>query len=118
MTGGAVTSFEVQHIVIRGGRVHGQPAARNQQAVRKKIRQRIKKRYARLRKRYKEIRGKKVDWIEHTYEEGSLYVGVRFMDGTYFSLDFSPQIVTQGIEFSDMSSGDEKILKTYYRRRD
>src|SRR6266478_4057724 len=82
------------------------------------IDRKIKKRYARLRKRYKEIRGKKVDWIEHTYEEGSLYVGVRFMDGTYFSLDFRPQIVTQGIEFSDPPSGDDKILKTYYRRRD
>ena len=82
------------------------------------IDRKIKKRYARLRKRYKEIRGKKVDWIEHTYEEGSLYVGLRFMDGTYFSLDFSPQIVTDGIEFSDMSTGDEEILKVYYRRRD
>src|SRR5260370_37155130 len=85
---------------------------------RRNIHQRIKKRYARLRKRYKEIRGKKVDWIEHTYEEGSLYVGVRFKDGTYFSLDFSPQIVTDGIEFSDLSSGDGKILKTYYRNRE
>src|SRR5712664_1298557 len=82
------------------------------------IDRKIKKRYARLRKRYKEIRGKKVDWISHSYEEGSLYVGVRFMDGTYFSLDFSPQIVTEGVEFSDMSTGDEKLLKVYYRRRD
>ncbi|PYX69047.1 MAG: hypothetical protein DMG78_23180 [Acidobacteria bacterium] len=87
-------------------------------AEHRSIARKIRKRYARLRKRYKEIRGKKVDWIEHTYEEGSLYVGVRFMDGTYFSLDFSPQIVTDGIEFSDMSTGDEEILKTYYRRRD
>jgi len=62
-------------------------------------------------------RGKKVDWIDHSYEEGLLYVGVRFMNGTYFSLQFSPQIVTDGIEFSDMSSGDDKILKVYYRRR-
>ncbi len=85
-------------------------------AERRAIDRKINKRYARLRKRYKEIRGKKVDWIDHTYEEGSLYVGVRFMDGTYFSLDFSPQIMTDGIEFSDMSSGDEKILKTYYRK--
>jgi len=87
-------------------------------AERRAIDRKIKKRYARLRKRYKEIRGKRVDWIEHTYEEGSLYVGVRFMDGTYFSLDFSPQIVTDGIEFSDMSTGDEEILKTYYRNRE
>jgi len=85
---------------------------------RKKIRQRINKRYARLRKRYREVRGKRVDWIQHTYEEGYLYVGVRFMDGTYFSLDFSPQIVTNEILFSDMSTGDEEILKTHYRRRD
>src|SRR5947209_5685230 len=82
------------------------------------IDRKIKKRYARLRKRYKEIRGKKVDWIQHTYEEGSLYVGVRFMDGTYFSLDFSPQIVTNEVLLSDMSTGDEEIIRTYYRRRD
>jgi len=85
---------------------------------RKELNKRIKKRYNKLRGRYKEVRGKRVDWISHTYEEGSLYVGVRFTDGTYFSLDFSPRIVTDGIEFSDVSSGDEKLLKTYYRRRD
>jgi len=82
------------------------------------IDRKIKKRYARLRKRYKEIRGKRIDWIQHTYEEGYLYVGVRFMDGTYFSLDFSPQIVTNEILLSDMSTGDEEIIRTYYRRRD
>src|SRR5258706_16333855 len=82
------------------------------------IDRKIKKRYARLRKQYKEIRGKKVDWIEHSYEEGSLYVGVRFTDGTYFSLDFSSQIVTNEILLSDMATGDGEIIRTYYRRRD
>jgi len=85
---------------------------------RKKLNERIKKRYDKLRGRYKEVRGKRVDWISYNYEEGFLYVGIRFMDGTYFSLQFSPQIVTDGIEFSDMSSRDDKILKVYYRRRD
>lgn len=83
---------------------------------RRKIDQRIKKHYDRLRKRYKEIRGKRVDWIDHRFEEGWLYVGVRFLDGTYFSLQFSPQIETEGVEFSDMSSGDDVILREYYRR--
>jgi hypothetical protein len=78
----------------------------------------IKKRYERLRKRYKEIRGKKVDWVSHNYEGDTLYVGIRFMDGHYFSLSFSPQIVTEGIEFSDMSSDDDENIKVYYRRRD
>jgi hypothetical protein len=77
----------------------------------------IKKQYERLRKRYKEIRGKRVDWISHCYEEGLLYVDIRFTDGTYFNLQFSPSIVTEGIEFSDMSSGDIEIIKVYYRRR-
>jgi hypothetical protein len=87
-------------------------------AEHKALDRKIKKRYERLRRRYKEIRGKKVDWVSHNFEEGFLYVGIRFTDGTYFSLQFSPSIVTDGIEFSDMSSGDDKILKTYYRRRD
>lgn len=85
---------------------------------RRQISKRIKKRYERLRKRYKEIHGKRVDWIDHHYEEGLLYVGIRFVDKTYFSLQFSPQIVTEGIEFSDMKTGDDVILKEYYRRQD
>jgi hypothetical protein len=76
----------------------------------------IKRKYDRLRKTYKEVRGRRVDWIDHHFEEGWLYVGVRFMDGTYFSLQFSPQVGTEGVEFSDMSSGDDVILKEYYRR--
>ena len=85
---------------------------------RRRLDKRIKERYDKYRKRYKEIRGKKVDWVAYNYEEGLLYVGIRFMDGTYFSLQFSPQIVTEGVEFSDMSSGDDKILKVYHRRRE
>ena len=85
---------------------------------RRQFNRKIEERYERLRKRYKEIRGKKVDWISHNCEEGLLYVGIRFPDDTYFSLQFSPQIVTEGVEFSDMSSGDDEIIKTYYRRRD
>jgi hypothetical protein len=77
----------------------------------------VRKRYERLRQRYKEIRGKRVDWISHDYEEGFLYVGIRFTDGTYFSLQFSSSIVTEGIAFSDMSPGDDEIIKVYYRRR-
>ncbi len=94
------------------------PITRVTSEERRQINKKIKKKFEPLRKRYKEIRGKKVDWIEHTYEEGSLYVGVRFTDGTYFSLDFSPQIVTNEILLSDMSTGDEEIIRTYYRRRD
>ena len=77
----------------------------------------IEKKYRRLRKRYKAVRGKRVDWIDHRFEEGWLYISVRFMDGTDFCLQFSPTIDTEGIEYSDMSSGDEVILREYYRKR-
>ena len=100
---------------MRVGNIEDTPVTAEE---RRRIDRSIKKRYDRLRKRYKEIRGKKVDWLDHDYEEGFLYVGIRFTDGTYFSLQFSPQVVTEGIEFSDMSSGDDEILKVYYRRRD
>jgi hypothetical protein len=85
---------------------------------RREIKNLVAKRYAKYRKDYPEIRGKKIDWVTAHIEEGLLYVGLRFTDKTYFSLQFSPEIVTDGIEFSDMSTGDNKILRTYYRRRD
>ena len=50
-------------------------------------------------------------------EEGWLYVEVRFKDGRSFNLQFSPQILTEGIELIDRRTGDDKPLKEYYRRR-
>lgn len=79
---------------------------------------RLKTYHDRFRKKYPEIRGRRVDWIDHSLNDGLLYVGVRFMDGTYFSLVFGPQIITDLVEFSDMSSGDEVILKTYFLRKE
>lgn len=79
--------------------------------------ERVENRLDQLRKRYKEIRGKRVDWIDHRFEDGWLYVGVQFMDGTHFSLQFSASAETEGIEFSDRSSGDDVILREYFRRR-
>src|SRR5215472_19221619 len=77
----------------------------------RKIARRIEKRQEKLRRRYKEIHGKRVDWIDHFVEEGWLYVEVRFVDGRNFSLRFSPQIVTEGIELTDRRTGDDAPLK-------
>ncbi len=85
---------------------------------RQKINRQIKKRYERLRKRYPEIRGKVVDWASHYVEEGSLYVNIRFKDKTEFSISFSPEIVTDTVDLSDMKTGDTEIIREYYRRRD
>jgi hypothetical protein len=110
--GGAMTK---KPATVRVGNIEVPPVTA---AERKRIDKRINRKHDQLRKQYKEVRGKKVDWIDYNYEEGSLYVNVRFMDGTNFSLDFRPEILTTGEEFSDMSSADDEIIKTYYLRRD
>src|ERR1700689_372378 len=80
--------------------------------------QKIKERHARLRNRYREIHKKVVDWVSHSVEQGSVYVCIRFMDKTEFSLQFTPQILTDSIDLSDMSTGNFKMIREYYRRRD
>ena len=84
----------------------------------RRIARRIRKRHEKLRRRYKEVRGKKVDWISQSIEDGCLYFTVRFMDNTALHLQVSSAVVVEGLELSDWSTGDDKILRTYYRRRE
>jgi len=84
----------------------------------RKTHNRIKKREDKHRRRYKAIHGKKVDFIKHWLEENILFISIRFMDGTNFSIQYEPTVELVGVEYSDMSSGDDVILKQYYRRRD
>ena len=53
------------------------------------------------------IRGKRVDWITYNFEEGELYIAVRFMDKTAFHIQFRPYIVINGVELSDWKTGDD-----------
>jgi len=79
---------------------------------------RIRKREDKHRRRYKAIHGKKVDFIKHWLEENILFISIRFMDGTNFSIQYEPTVELVGVEYSDMSCGDDVILKQYYRRQD
>jgi len=54
-------------------------------AEHKRLDSRIRKKHEKLRKRYREVHGKKVDWISHLIEEGILFFTVRFTDGKCFS---------------------------------
>lgn len=51
-------------------------------------------------------------------EENILFVSIRFLDGTKFSIQYEPTVELLGVDYSDMSSGDDVILKEYFRRRD
>jgi hypothetical protein len=85
-------------------------------AEHKRLEKRIKKKHEKLRKRYPEVHGKKVDWISHTYEEGLVFFNVRFTDGKNFSITCHPIIVTDTVDFSDMKTGDDVIIREYYQR--
>src|SRR5467141_5215296 len=84
----------------------------------RRIDTRIRKKHEKLRKRYREVHGKRVDWISHWHEEGYLSFNVRFTDGKNFSILCSPTIVTDFVDFSDMKTGDDVIIREYYHRRD
>jgi hypothetical protein len=85
-------------------------------AEHRRLDRRIKKKHEKLRSRYREVHGKKVDWISHWIEEGILFFTVRFTDGKCFSVTYSPGVVLDTVDFSDMSTGDEIILRQYYQR--
>ena|SRR6516225_10010000 len=85
-------------------------------AEHRRLDRRIKKKHEKLRNRYREVHGKKVDWISHWIEEGILFFTVRFTDGKCFSVTYSPGVVLDTVDFSDMSTGDEIILRQYYQR--
>jgi len=84
----------------------------------RRIARRIRARQEKLRRKYKEVRGKNVDWVSHSIEDGCLYFTVRFMDKTALHLQVSSAVVVEGLELSDWTTGDDKVLRTYYRRRE
>jgi hypothetical protein len=81
------------------------------------IAERVKKCHERLRNRYLEIHGKVVDWVSHSFEEDSLFVTIRFMDKTECSLQFSPTIVMNSVDLSDLATGNFELIREYHGRK-
>jgi hypothetical protein len=79
------------------------------------IKKRIEKRHQQLRKRYPEVHGKVVDFINHTVTDGTLYFSLRFRDKTNFSLRYSCGMFVVGADISDMSAGDLEIIREYMK---
>src|SRR6266702_7069631 len=98
--------------------VNGIPIKPISRAEHRRLERRIKKKHEKLRRRYPEVHGKKVDWIWHWYEEGLCFFSVRFTDGKNFCVACHPEIVTDIVDFSDMKTGDEVRIREYYKRRD
>jgi|SRR6267143_2073457 len=96
--------------------VDGIPIRPISAAEHKHLDRRIKMKHEKLRKRYREVHGKRMDWISHWSEEGILFYTVRFTDGKCFSVAYSPCVILDTADFSDMSTRDNVILKEHYQR--
>ena len=64
-------------------------------------------------KQYPGIHGKVVDFIDHKFEEGLLYIHVRFMDKTEVTFTLGSRLVIKEANLSDISTGNLKPLRTY-----
>jgi hypothetical protein len=67
------------------------------------------------RRRYPGLRGKIVDWVEHSFEEGRLYINVRFTDHTELCWQVATTLAIEQGDLSDWESGDFKQLGVFVR---
>jgi hypothetical protein len=62
-------------------------------------------------KQYPGVRGKVVDWAEHTFEEGGLlFIRVRFTDKTELCWTVNTGIVIEEADLSDWKTGHLKLF--------
>lgn len=94
------------------GRTPVTPASAKQ---RRELDQRSKRLYDRLRRRYPELHGKVVDFITHSIEDGTLYLGIRFRDKTDFSLRYTCGMFVVGADLCDISTGDYENIREYIK---
>lgn len=74
-----------------------------------------KKRLEMCRKKYPEVRGKVVDYITHSIDDGTLYFSIWFKDKTCFSLRYGCDMFVVGADFSDWKTGDDHIIRQYMK---
>jgi hypothetical protein len=66
-------------------------------------------------RRYRGVQGKVVDWVEHSFEEGSLYINVRFTDKSELSWRIVTRMTIEESDLADWTSGDFKQLRVFVR---
>ena len=68
-------------------------------------------------RRYRGLRGKVVDWVEHKFEEGVLYLHIRFTDKTELCWRIVTRAMIEVGDLSDWKSGDFEELKIFVRNQ-
>lgn len=65
--------------------------------------------------RYRGVQGKVVEWIEHTFEDGLLYINVRFTDKTELCWRIATRMTIEEADLADWTSGDCKQVRVFVR---
>jgi hypothetical protein len=66
-------------------------------------------------RRYPGVRGKVVDWVEHKFEEGTLYIHIRFRDRTELTFTLGCRLVMEEGVLGDLSTGNYRTIREYAR---
>jgi hypothetical protein len=82
---------------------------------RKKLHKLMRKRLAMRRRKYPELRGKVVDYISHSIDDGILCMNVCFKDKTLFSFRFACDMFIVGADLSDWKTGNYDIIRGYMK---
>jgi hypothetical protein len=69
------------------------------------------------RNQYREVHGKVIEFVEHEFEEGTLYVHVRFTDRTELCWRISTLAVIEEADLGDWKSGDFEKLKVFVKNQ-
>ena len=82
---------------------------------RKKLHKLMKRRLDHRRRKYPEVRGKVVDYISHSIDDGVLCMNVCFEDKTLFSSRFACDMFIVGADLSDWKTGNYDIIREYMK---
>jgi hypothetical protein len=64
-------------------------------------------------RQYPDVRGKVVDWVEHEFEEGTLYIHVRFQDRTELTYTLGCRLFIEEAVLGDLSTGNFKTIREF-----
>ena len=68
-------------------------------------------------RQYRGVHDKVVDWVEHRFEEGLLYIHVRFVDKTELCWRIATRMTIEEGDLSDWKSGDFEQLRVFVRNQ-
>jgi hypothetical protein len=67
--------------------------------------------------RYHGVKGKVVEFAEHNFSEGRLYIRVRFEDKTELCWQVDCALTLREVDLSNWKTGDFKHIRTFARNK-